>query len=93
MAKCDPAERYSAGQIVNQHPGRFGLPAFTAGDRNWPAMPVDDAGFKLKPQGFFDRNPTLNVRLPRGPIAAKIDQYRPGRMSFVRSMCLYMYEE
>jgi hypothetical protein len=56
-------------------------------------MPVDDAAFKLKPQGFFDRNPALNVRLPRGPIAAKIDQYRPGRMSFVRSMCLYMYEE
>jgi primary-amine oxidase len=24
-------------------------------------MPVDYAGFKLKPQGFFDRNPALNV--------------------------------
>jgi primary-amine oxidase len=83
VTKYDPAERYSAGQFVNQHPGGGGLPAFTAGDRNidgedivvwhtfglthfprpedWPVMPVDYAGFKLKPQGFFDRNPALNV--------------------------------
>ena len=83
VTKYDPAERYSAGQFVNQHPGGSGLPAFTAGDRNidgedivvwhtfglthfprpedWPVMPVDYAGFKLKPQGFFDRNPALNV--------------------------------
>lgn len=24
-------------------------------------MPVDYTGFKLKPVGFFDRNPTLDV--------------------------------
>ncbi|MBE1549714.1 primary-amine oxidase [Mycobacterium sp. OAS707] len=89
VTKYDPAERYSAGQFVNQHPGGAGLPAFTAGDRNidgedivvwhtfglthfprpedWPVMPVDYAGFKLKPQGFFDRNPALNV--PAAPQA------------------------
>jgi len=89
VTKYDPAERYSAGQFVNQHPGGAGLPAFTAGDRNidgedivvwhtfglthfprpedWPVMPVDYAGFKLKPQGFFDRNPALNV--PAAPRA------------------------
>ncbi|SEF86976.1 primary-amine oxidase [Nonomuraea solani] len=79
----DPAERYPAGDFVNQHPGGAGLPAFTAGDRDidgnsivvwhtfglthfprpedWPIMPVDHTGFKLKPVGFFDRNPTLDV--------------------------------
>jgi len=89
VTKYDPAERYSAGQFVNQHPGGAGLPAFTAGDRSidgedvvvwhtfglthfprpedWPVMPVDYAGFKLKPQGFFDRNPALNV--PAAPRA------------------------
>lgn len=89
VTKYDPAERYSAGQFVNQHPGGGGLPAFTAGDRNidgedivvwhtfglthfprpedWPVMPVDYTGFKLKPQGFFDRNPALNV--PAAPRA------------------------
>jgi len=89
VTKYDPAERYSAGQFVNQHPGGAGLPAFTAGDRDidgedivvwhtfglthfprpedWPVMPVDYAGFKLKPQGFFDRNPALNV--PAAPRA------------------------
>jgi primary-amine oxidase len=89
VTKYDPAERYSAGQFVNQHPGGAGLPLFTAGDRNidgedivvwhtfglthfprpedWPVMPVDYAGFKLKPVGFFDRNPALNV--PAAPRA------------------------
>ena len=28
---------------------------------DWPVMPVDSAGFTLKPVGFFDRNPTLDV--------------------------------
>ncbi|GAB2748652.1 primary-amine oxidase [Amycolatopsis magusensis] len=28
---------------------------------DWPIMPVDHAKFTLKPTGFFDRNPTLNV--------------------------------
>nr|WP_020486771.1 hypothetical protein [Amycolatopsis methanolica] len=29
-------------------------------------MPVDRCGFTLKPAGFFDRNPTLDVPAPRG---------------------------
>ncbi|MGC7097764.1 primary-amine oxidase [Amycolatopsis lurida] len=28
---------------------------------DWPIMPVDHAKFTLKPTGFFDRNPALNV--------------------------------
>ena len=84
----DPAERYPAGDFVNQHPGGAGLPAWTAADRSidgedivvwhtfgtthfprpedWPVMPVDHVGFTLKPVGFFDRNPTLDVPAPRG---------------------------
>ncbi|TKA06201.1 primary-amine oxidase [Actinacidiphila oryziradicis] len=30
---------------------------------DWPVMPVDHSGFTLKPTGFFDRNPALD--LPR----------------------------
>ena len=33
---------------------------------DWPVMPVDYVGFTLKPVGFFDRNPTLDVPAPRG---------------------------
>ncbi|WP_406335217.1 primary-amine oxidase [Streptomyces sp. NBC_00203] len=83
VTRYDPAERYPAGDFVNQHPGGAGLPAYTAADRDidgqdivvwhtfglthaprpedWPIMPVDYTGFKLKPVGFFDRNPTLDV--------------------------------
>ncbi|HEY5822653.1 MAG TPA: primary-amine oxidase [Propionibacteriaceae bacterium] len=79
----DPAERYAAGDFVNQHAGDAGLPAFVADNRSventdlvvwhtfglthvprpedWPIMPVDYTGFKLKPVGFFDRNPALDV--------------------------------
>ncbi len=28
---------------------------------DWPVMPVDTCGFILRPHGFFDRNPTLDV--------------------------------
>ena len=28
---------------------------------DWPVMPVERAGFMLKPNGFFDRNPALDV--------------------------------
>ncbi len=31
---------------------------------DWPVMPVDRCGFTLKPVGFFDRNPTLDVPEP-----------------------------
>jgi primary-amine oxidase len=83
VTRYDPAERYSAGDLPNQHPGGAGLPAYTAQDRDidgadvvlwhtfgmthfprpedWPVMPVDRCGFTLKPIGFFDRNPTLDV--------------------------------
>ncbi|AEW97414.1 MULTISPECIES: primary-amine oxidase [Streptomycetaceae] len=33
---------------------------------DWPVMPVDHCGFTLKPTGFFDRNPTLDVPAERG---------------------------
>jgi primary-amine oxidase len=83
VTRYDPAQRYSAGDFVNQHAGGAGLPAWTAADRDvdgedivvwhtfgpthfprpedWPVMPVDYAGFTLKPVGFFDRNPALDV--------------------------------
>jgi primary-amine oxidase len=83
VTQYDPAQRYPAGDFVNQNPGGDGLPSFVAADRDldgqdvvlwhtfglthfprpedWPVMPVDYAGFKLKPSGFFDRNPTLDV--------------------------------
>jgi primary-amine oxidase len=83
VTRYDPTERYSAGDLINQHPGGGGLPAFVAKDRpidgedvviwhtfgtthfprpeDWPVMPVDYCGFTLKPFGFFDRNPTLDV--------------------------------
>ncbi|KQP02033.1 tyramine oxidase [Leifsonia sp. Leaf264] len=32
---------------------------------DWPVMPVDYAKFTLKPVGFFDRNPALNVPAPQ----------------------------
>lgn len=44
----------------------FGLTHFPRPE-DWPVMPVDYAGFKLKPVSFFDRNPALNV--PAAPEA------------------------
>ncbi len=38
----------------------FGLTHFPRPE-DWPIMPVDTTGFTLKPHGFFDQNPTLNV--------------------------------
>jgi primary-amine oxidase len=38
----------------------FGLTHFPRPE-DWPIMPVDTTGFTLKPHGFFDENPTLNV--------------------------------
>ncbi|MEN0012601.1 MAG: hypothetical protein AAGC46_04510 [Solirubrobacteraceae bacterium] len=28
---------------------------------DWPVMPADTVAFWLKPTGFFDRNPSLDV--------------------------------
>lgn len=53
------ADRDIDGQdIVVWH--SFGLTHFPRPE-DWPVMPVDYAGFKLRPEGFFDRNPTLDV--------------------------------
>ena len=53
------ADRDIDGQdIVVWH--TFGLTHFPRLE-DWPIMPVDYAGFRLKPHGFFDRNPTLDV--------------------------------
>ncbi|VVJ16300.1 Monoamine oxidase [Amycolatopsis camponoti] len=95
VTRYDPAERYSAGDFVNQHAGGAGLPAYAAQDRpladedivvwhtfglthvprpeDWPIMPVDYTGFTLKPVGFFDRNPTLDV-----PPSASAHCHHPG---------------
>ncbi|MHA6793903.1 primary-amine oxidase [Pseudonocardia bannensis] len=88
VTRYDPAERYPAGDFVNQNPGGAGLPAWVQADReldgedlvvwhtfgtthfprpeDWPIMPVDYTGFTLKPVGFFDRNPALDVPPTRG---------------------------
>ena len=31
---------------------------------DWPVMPVASVGFMLRPDGFFDRNPTLDLPPP-----------------------------
>ncbi|TML96721.1 MAG: hypothetical protein E6G10_26305 [Actinobacteria bacterium] len=38
----------------------FGIQHVTRPE-DWPIMPVDTVSFWLKPAGFFDRNPTLDV--------------------------------
>jgi primary-amine oxidase len=38
----------------------FGATHFPRSE-DWPVMPVDRCGFSLRPSGFFDRNPTLDV--------------------------------
>jgi primary-amine oxidase len=85
VTRYDPAQRYAAGDLPNQHQGGAGLPTYVAADRDidgqdivlwhtfgmthfprpedWPVMPVAHCGFTLRPVGFFDRNPTLD--LPR----------------------------
>ncbi|MGW0947897.1 primary-amine oxidase [Streptomyces sp. NPDC002623] len=86
VTQYDPAQKWPAGEVVNQSTGDDGVAAFGSGDRpldgedvvlwhtfglthfprpeDWPVMPVDYTGFKLKPVGFFDRNPALDA--PRG---------------------------
>jgi primary-amine oxidase len=41
---------------------------------DWPVMPVEYAGFRLKPWGFFDRNPALDVP----PSPAHCEHYAAG---------------
>jgi primary-amine oxidase len=41
----------------------FGV-THVARPEDWPVMPVEYAGFMLKPDGFFDRNPALDVPPP-----------------------------
>ncbi|WP_411731976.1 primary-amine oxidase [Paeniglutamicibacter sp.] len=41
----------------------FGLTHFPRPE-DWPIMPVDTVGFKLRPEGFFDRSPVLDVPAP-----------------------------
>jgi primary-amine oxidase len=43
----------------------FGLTHFPRPE-DWPVMPVDSAGFVLKPYGFFGRNPTLDIPASTG---------------------------
>ena len=41
----------------------FGIHHITRPE-DWPVMPVDMVSFWLKPFGFFDRNPSLDVVAP-----------------------------
>jgi len=41
----------------------FGLTHFPRVE-DWPVMPVDSVGFRLRPEGFFDRSPVLDVPAP-----------------------------
>ena len=50
-------------EIVVWH--TFGLTHFPRPE-DWPVMPVDTTGFVLRPYGFFDRNPTLDLPAPTG---------------------------
>jgi len=43
----------------------FGINHVTRAEE-WPVMPVDTVSFWLKPDGFFDRNPALDVPLAHG---------------------------
>ena len=41
----------------------FGLTHFPRPE-DWPIMPVDHVGFRIRPEGFFDRSPVLDVPAP-----------------------------
>ncbi|MET8427632.1 primary-amine oxidase [Nocardia sp. NPDC004860] len=59
LAAWTAADRPVDGQdIVVWH--TFGLTHFPRPE-DWPVMPVDYAGFTLKPVGFFGRNPALDA--------------------------------
>jgi len=48
----------SAGDVVLWYV--FGIHHITRPE-DWPVMPADTVSFWLKPAGFFDRNPALDV--------------------------------
>ncbi len=101
VTRYDPAQRYPAGDFVNQNPGGAGLPAWVQADRDidgedivvwhtfgtthfprpedWPVMPVDYTGFTLKPVGFFDRNPALDLPSTGGHCHAPGEVTGPGK--------------
>ncbi|OZM77729.1 primary-amine oxidase [Pseudonocardia sp. MH-G8] len=101
VTRYDAAQRYPAGDFVNQNPGGAGLPAWVQADReidgedivvwhtfgtthfprpeDWPVMPVDYTGFTLKPVGFFDRNPALDVPATGGHCTAGGEVTGPGK--------------
>ena len=56
----------------------FGLTHFPRPE-DWPIMPVDYTGFVLKPVGFFDSNPALDVPRPAaGHCRVAGDDSEPG---------------
>lgn len=52
----------------------FGLTHFPRIE-DWPIMPVDTAGFVLKPHGFFGRNPSLDIPGAVGHCATAPDHH------------------
>jgi Cu2+-containing amine oxidase len=48
----------------------FGIHHITRPE-DWPVMPVDTISFWIKPFGFFDRNPTLDLANDLGQVATK----------------------
>ena len=44
---------------------------------DWPVMPVTHIGFKLKPSGFFDGNPALDMPARRRRSTATTIRSRP----------------
>ena len=83
VTPCREAERYPAGDFVNQNPNLEGLCVWTKEKRSivdtdiviwhvfgvthlprpedWPIMPVEHCGFHLKPSGFFEFSPSIDV--------------------------------
>ena len=59
LPRYTAADRAIDGEdIVLWH--SFGLTHFPRVE-DWPIMPVDTTGFLLRPDGFFDRNPTIDL--------------------------------
>ena len=46
---------------------------------DWPVMPVTHIGFKLKPSGFFDGNPALDMPASQPAHRARARSGRPRR--------------